>query len=102
MYDVVHLGEWDRFIITVEAIAGSSNATGPLRGWPDADLIGGQWPAQQEIFRLSFIAVVGAPLFLSWDVRNATASTLPISSYLNPELIDIHQVSDICFLVKAG
>ena len=85
-------GEWDRFLLTVEAIAGASLFTGPLRGWPDADLIGGQWPALQERFRASLIAVVGAPLFLSWDVRNASASTLPLAAYLNPELVAIHQV----------
>ncbi len=79
--------------------------TGPSRGWPDVDLIGGQWPTQQERFRLSFICISGSPLFLSWDVRNASASTLPLSAYLNPELIAIHQVCflhDLCrFCVRA-
>ena len=92
----LYVGVWDRFILTVEAVAAASAFTGPTRGWPDLDLIGGQWLPQQEQLRVSFIATVGAPLFLSWDVRNSSASTLPLEAYLNPELIAIHQVNALC------
>lgn len=55
-------------------------------------MIGGQWQKQQERLRLSLVAVVGSPLILSWDVRNASASTLPLEVYLNAEVVRIHQV----------
>jgi alpha-galactosidase len=83
-------GDWGRFLVTAEAVAGAAAAggafLGPGRGWPDVDMISGDWTAAQEVFRLSFIAVAGSPLLLSWDVRNASAATLPLAAYLNPEV----------------
>ena len=41
---------------------------------------------------MSFIAVIGSPLLLSWDIRIPSGkSTLPLAAYLNSELIAIHQ-----------
>lgn len=60
-------------------------------GWPDVDMIGGHWMADQERFHLSLIAIIGSPLLLSWDIRDKAKSTLGIDAYLNPEMIAIHQ-----------
>ena len=79
-----------RWLVNVEAAASVAGFTGPGRGWPDVDMIGGFWPADAERWRLSLIALIGAPLLLSWDVRQANASTLGIAAYLNPELLSIH------------
>ena len=84
-------GPWPRFLIGLEGAAGASAFAGPGRGWPDLDMLAGNTGSVQEIFRLSAAAVVGSVLLLSWDVRNASASDLPLSTYLNPELIAIHQ-----------
>jgi hypothetical protein len=62
-----------------------------LCGWFDVDMIGGHWPADEERLHVCFIALIGAPMLLSWDVRNAAAgATLPLSAYLNPELLNVH------------
>lgn len=80
-----------RFMENVEAAAVADNFTGPNKGWPDVDMIGGQWSADEERLHVSFIATIGAPLLLSWDVREPqTGATLPLSDYLNPELLAIH------------
>ena len=77
-------GPWPRFLIGLEGAAGASAFAGPGRGWPDLDMLAGNTGSVQEIFRLSAAAVVGSVLLLSWDVRNASASDLPLSTYLNP------------------
>jgi alpha-galactosidase len=80
-----------RFTQNIEAAAAAADFTGPFKGWPDLDMIGGHWSADEERFHVCFIALVGAPLILSWDVRDAVAgATLPLSAYLNPELLAIH------------
>jgi hypothetical protein len=80
-----------RFAQNIEAAAAAADFAGPQRGWPDVDMIGGHWPADEERLHVCFIALIGAPLLLSWDVRNAAAgATLPLSAYLNPELLAIH------------
>ncbi len=80
-----------RFAQNVEAAAAAARYTGPGRGWPDVDMIGGAWSAVAERLHVSFIAVIGGPLLLSWDVSRATApSGLPLSAYLNAELLAIH------------
>ena len=80
-----------RFAQNIEAAAVAADFTGPHRGWPDVDMIGGHWPADAERLHVSFIAAIGAPMLLSWDVRDAHAgATLPLSAYLNPELLAIH------------
>ena len=80
----------ERFLQNIEAAAAASRFTGPGRGWPDMDMIGGHWSAPQETLHLAFLATIGAPLLLSWDVSDPSASTLPLSAYLNPELLAIH------------
>jgi alpha-galactosidase len=79
-----------RFTINIESAAAASNFTGPGKGWPDVDMIGGHWNEAQEQLHLNFIAVIGAPLLLSWNVSNPAASTLPLSAYLNSEILAIH------------
>jgi hypothetical protein len=54
-------------------------------------MIGGHWPATQEVFHLTIIALTSSPLLLSWDIRDSSSSTLPLSAYLNPELVAVHQ-----------
>jgi hypothetical protein len=78
--------------VNVEIAASVANFSGPGpdRGWPDVDMISGHWDAEVERMRLSFIAVVGSPLLLSFDVRSSNASTLGLDAYLNPELLAIH------------
>ena len=79
-----------RFFQNIEAAAAASAFTGPGKGWPDVDMIGGRWSADEERLHVSFIAVIGGPLLLSWNVSAPGASTLPLSAYLNAELLDIH------------
>lgn len=83
--------QWPRFLLGLEGAAGASAFAGPGRGWPDLDMLASDTRAAQELFRLSAVAVVGAPLLLSWDVRNASRPALPLATYLNPELLAIHQ-----------
>jgi alpha-galactosidase len=85
--DVPTLG---RFTQNIEAAAAASTFLGPGKAWPDVDMIGGHWNAEQERLHVSFIATIGAPLLLSWNISNAGASTLPLAAYLNPELLAIH------------
>jgi hypothetical protein len=80
----------DRFYQNVEAAASVSNVTGFGRGWPDIDMIGGHWSAVEERLHLSFVAVVGSPLLVSWNVSTNTSSTLGNAPYLNPELLAVH------------
>ena len=88
---------WERFMQNLGAAAAVApfagpSPTGPRRGWPDVDMIGGRWPAQQEQFHLCLIAVIGSPLLLSFDPRDPSAtSTLGLPPYLNAELLSIHQ-----------
>ena len=84
------VGAWDRWLINIEAAAAAAAFSGPGRGWPDVDMLAGHWPAEQERLKLSFIAVIGAPLLLSWDLRADNASTLPLARYLDDELLAIH------------
>ena len=80
-----------RFAQNIEAAAAAADFTGPGKGWPDVDMIGGHWSADEERLHVCFIAVIGGPLLLSWDVREAqSGATLPLSAYLNPELLAIH------------
>ena len=79
-----------RFAENIEAAAVAAAFTGPNKGWPDVDMIGGHWTADEERLHVSFIAVIGAPLLLSWDVRDAQAATLPLAAYLNTELLAVH------------
>ena len=79
-----------RFMQNIEAAAAAARFTGPDKGWPDVDMIGGHWSADEERLHVSFIAVIGAPLLLSWNISDAAASTLPLSAYLNPELLAVH------------
>ncbi len=80
-----------RFAQNIEAAAAAAAFAGPGKGWPDVDMIGGHWPADAERLHVCFIALVGAPLLLSWDIRDAAAgATLPLSAYLNPELLAVH------------
>jgi len=86
---------WERFQQNLGAAAAVASFAGPPsshRGWPDVDMIGGLWPAQQEQFHLSLIAVIGSPLLLSFDPRSPnTTSTLGLAPYLNKELLAVHQ-----------
>lgn len=84
-------GPWPRFLLGLEAAGSASAVIGLGEGWPDLDMLSSNTGATQELFRLSAVAIVGSPLLLSWDVRNATASDLPLEVYLNPEMIAIHQ-----------
>lgn len=84
-------GPFPRFMLGLEAAAGASNFTGFGRGWPDLDMLASDGPPDQELLRLNAVVIVGAPLLLSWDVRNASAPTLPLSVYLNEEVLAIHQ-----------
>ena len=84
-------GPWSRFLLGLEAAGSASSVIGFGRGFPDLDMLSSNTGATQELFRLSAVAIVGSPLLLSWDVRNATASDLPLDVYLNPELLAIHQ-----------
>ena len=81
-----------RWLVNVEIAASVSNFSGPGpdRGWPDVDMVSGHWGPEVERMRLSFIAVVGSPLLLSWDVRDSNASMLGMAAYLNTEVLDIH------------
>ena len=79
-----------RFAQNIEAAAAAADFTGPGKAWPDVDMIGGHWSAVEERLHVSFIAVIGAPLLLSWNVSDAGASSLPLAAYLNPELLDVH------------
>lgn len=80
----------ERFLQNIEAAAAASDFTGPNKGWPDVDMIGGHWSAPEETLHVAFIATIGAPLLLSWNISNPNDSTLPLSTYLNPELLAIH------------
>jgi len=80
-----------RFAQNVEAAAAAARFAGPGRGWPDLDMIGGAWAPTMERLHVSLIALVGAPLLLSWDVSlPAAPSGLALAAYLNPELLAIH------------
>ena len=80
-----------RFAQNIEAAAAAADFAGPGKGWPDVDMIGGHWTSDEERLHVCFIALIGAPMLLSWDVRGAQAgATLPLASYLNPELLAIH------------
>jgi alpha-galactosidase len=81
---------FERFLQNIESADAAAAFSGPSKGWPDIDMIGGHWPAQQETLHLAFIALIGAPLLLSWNVSDPGASTLPLSAYLNPELLALH------------
>lgn len=80
----------ERFLQNIEAAEAASTFAGPNHGWPDVDMIGGHWPADAEILHVSFIATIGAPLLLSWNISASSASTLPLSTYMNPELLAVH------------
>lgn len=80
----------ERFLQNIEGAAAASAFSGPGRGWPDVDMIGGHWSASEETLHLAFIVTIGAPLLLSFNISNSGASTLPLEAYLNPELLAIH------------
>ena len=82
--------DYERFLQNIEAAAAAPRFTGPGKGWPDLDMIGGHWAAAQEELHLALLATIGAPLLLSWNVSDPAASTLPLSVYLNPELLALH------------
>lgn len=83
--------EWPRWLVNVEAAAAVSGFVGPLRGWPDVDMVGGHSSIDAERHHLSFIALIGAPLLLSFNVSDAERPpTLGLAVYLNPELLAIH------------
>jgi len=84
-------GPFARFLLGLEGAAGASAFAGPGRGWPDCDMLAGDGPAREELLRLGAVAVTGSVLLLSWDVRNASATTLPLAAYTNPELVAVHQ-----------
>jgi len=91
---------FDRFMQNIESASAASTFTGPWKGWPDVDMIGGKWSSDQETLHVCFIAIIGAPLLLSWNISNPIDSTLPLASYLNPELLSIHS-DDASLSVKA-
>ena len=84
------VGSWERWLVNVEAAATTARFAGPLRGWPDIDMLSGVWSAAQERLRLCLIAVIGAPLLLSWNVSDATHPTLGLARYLDGELLAVH------------
>jgi hypothetical protein len=82
--------DFNRFMQNIEAAAAAANFTGPGRGWPDVDMIGGHWSAVEERLHVCFIAVIGGPLLLSFDVTKPSSSTLGLAAYLNAALLAVH------------
>lgn len=79
---------WANVLINWDTLADSWMFTGPGQ-YLDPDEIGPTQSPAQQASQMNVIAITGAPLLLSFDLRNLTADDVAWAA--NPEVIAVHQ-----------